>query len=266
MPRLGVGLITFNRRDSVMESLARVRRLTTEESALIVVADDGSSDGTREAIGATGVPLVGGVNRGIAWNKNRALFLLGELLGCEAVILLEDDVLVNESGWERDWIEATRRWGHVNWAAPWIGEYFDFGDGTPESPIMSTVTSAQCAAFSADALRYAGYMDPRFQGFGHEHIEHSRRLVRCGHGGIDRMVDGREYLRFALINANFIMAPSISHFDEPQSERNRAIAHVAMADRRYRAPWANEEDMARFREEMRCAMAGGFEAFRLGRA
>ena len=163
-----------------------------------------------DAVRALGIPVAGGVNRGIAWNKNRALYLLSAVMGCDVVLLLEDDVHPDGLGWERPWVEGAARWGHLNWAAPWIADRFVSGAGTPQDPTMCSVTSAQCAVFSAEALRYAGYFDPRFRGFGHEHVEHSRRMIRCGYGGTDHVADGREQVLFALLDGRFSMARSES--------------------------------------------------------
>ena len=86
--RLGIGIITFNRKELVGSTIDRVRALTREPDVALVIADDGSSDGTLEMLREKQVPVVTGINMGIAWNKNRALFLLSHLLGCESVILL----------------------------------------------------------------------------------------------------------------------------------------------------------------------------------
>ena len=45
--------------------------------------------------------VVTGRNMGIAWNKNRALFLLGAIAQCDVVILLEDDSFPTSDGWDR---------------------------------------------------------------------------------------------------------------------------------------------------------------------
>ena len=117
--RVGIGIITYNRKDVLAETLARVRAHTTHPYDL-VVADDGSWDGTAELVRSLGIRLVTGRNMGIAWNKNRALFLLTMVLQCDVVILLEDDSSPVKDGWERAWIEASLRWGHINFAGEWL--------------------------------------------------------------------------------------------------------------------------------------------------
>ena len=88
---VGIGIVTYNRKDILNDTIDRVRAFTRQPDAALVVADDGSTDGTLAMLRDKQVPVITGVNMGIAWNKNRALFLLSHMLDCETVILLEDD-------------------------------------------------------------------------------------------------------------------------------------------------------------------------------
>ena len=210
--RLGIGITTYNRRGILAGTIRRVRELTRHEPVHLVVADDGSQDGTQEALRKQGIPLVTGPNRGIAWNKNRALFLLSEMLRCDVVILLEDDATPTRFGWDSEWIDAAQRWGHVNYAGPWLQPHFVSGAGTPADPVLCSALTAQCAAFSREALAFGGYFDPRFQGYGHEHVEHTRRLARAGYGGCDQgSEDGQDKVLYRLIEGGVAMAVSGSH-------------------------------------------------------
>ena len=104
--RVGIGIITFNRKDVLLETLSRVRA-HTQSPCVLAVADDGSEDGTADAVRSQNVTLVTGQNMGIAWNKNRALFLLGAIVQCDVVILLEDDLFPTKDGWEEEWVQAS---------------------------------------------------------------------------------------------------------------------------------------------------------------
>jgi hypothetical protein len=139
---------------------------------------------------AQGITVVTGPNMGVAWNKNRALFLLGTMLRCDVVILLEDDSYPVRDGWTNAWVQASERWGHVNLAGEWFRDSFLRGTGTIDDPILSKDVSAQCSGFSRPALLFGGYLDSRFRGWGHEHVEHTRRLLRIGYGGTYEEVDG----------------------------------------------------------------------------
>jgi hypothetical protein len=209
------------------------------------------------------VPVITGANMGIAWNKNRALFLLSYVLGCETVILLEDDTQPCRTGWEAEWMDATRRWGHVNYAADWMHEHFESGTGTPADPMLSLAVTAQCSAYSREALTYGGYYDPRFKGYGHEHVEHTRRLMRIGYGGIDEHVNGMERVRYFMIKGDLTVVNSKSYFNSEEEERNCQLARQLLRVHGYRAPWGSDDELRQFRSETASAMSDGPDRFRL---
>lgn len=252
--RIGIGIVTYNRREVLAATVDKVRRFTRHAAVDLVVADDGSTDGTLPWLRDNNVPVVGGVNMGIAWNKNRALYLLSEMLRCDAVILLEDDTQPAKPGWEAEWIAAARLWGHANFAAPWMNDMFLSGEGTAIDPIVCDAITAQCAVFSRESLLFGGFYDSRFKGYGHEHVEHTRRLVRVGFGGTDHFVDGQLQMRYKLIRGDIDVVSVPSYLDEAQVERNRLIAGPLMMDQTFRAPWQNDTELKQFRAEVGSAM------------
>lgn len=172
---LGIGIVTYNRRDVLLGTLDAVLRHTRAPSRLLV-ADDGSTDGTVEAVHDLRIPVVTGQNAGVAWNKNRVLFALR---GCDPIILLEDDTRPSAPGWEAPLADGARRWGHVNLAGDWFAHAFVSGAGTADDPILARETSGQCSAFSAEALAWVGYLDTRFKGYGFANTS-STRCASCG--------------------------------------------------------------------------------------
>jgi glycosyltransferase involved in cell wall biosynthesis len=260
---VGIGIITYNRKEILNDTIDRVRAYTRQTGATLVVADDGSTDGTLAMLRDKQVPVITGVNMGIAWNKNRALFLLSHMLGCESVILLEDDTQPTRAGWEDEWMAATRRWGHVNFAGDWMKPHFESGAGTSGDPIHSRMVTAQCSAYSSEALTYGGYLDPRFKGYGHEHVEHTRRLLRVGYGGTDEIIDGKERVRYYMINGDLQVVTSKSYFDSDEEASNLQLARTIMGQQGYRAPWGDDREMRQFRAETESAMSDGINRFRL---
>jgi GT2 family glycosyltransferase len=258
---VGIGLITYNRKGVLRDTLELLRRNTVHPNTSLVVADDGSTDGTRDMLDGLGVAYVTGDNGGVAWNKNRALFVLEEIAHSDVVILLEDDTAPTAYGWDTPWIKAAVRYGHMNVALEETNEHYLGGSGTVADPIISTLITAQCACFSREALRFAGYFDPRFKGYGHEHVEHSIRMVRCGYGGHEQMVQGRMKMVFKLLRSEFTLRPVKSFGSQEASDRNLALTQRIVVEQHYRAPWQDEAEMVRFRAEMRDAHArhpGGF--------
>lgn len=260
---VGIGIVTYNRKAILSDTIDRVRALTRQPGAALVVADDGSTDGTLAMLRDKQVPVITGINMGIAWNKNRALFLLSHMLGCQTVILLEDDTRPNRAGWEREWMEAAQRYGHVNYAGDWMREHFLSGAGTVDDPIRCKMVTAQCSAYSHTALTYGGYFDPRFRGYGHEHVEHTRRLVRVGYGGTDERINGEELVRYNLIKGDMTVVSSQSYFDRAEEERNLQLAREIMGEQGYRSPWGKDNELRQFRAEIESAMNHGLEHFRL---
>jgi glycosyltransferase involved in cell wall biosynthesis len=251
--RVGIGVITYNRKDVLAETLARVRAHTTSPHEL-VVADDGSLDGTAELVRSLGVRLVTGRNMGIAWNKNRGLFLLSMLLRCDVVILLDDDSSPIKDGWEQDWIAASLRWGHINFAGEWLRSAFVGGSGTPDDPYLSTHVTAQCSGFSRTALLYGGYFDSRFRGYGQEHVEHTRRLVRIGFGGTYENVGGDVVPIYRLLRADISVRSQHTYANPGEQERNTLWCRQLLFDETYRMPWREDAELLQFRTEMDAAL------------
>jgi glycosyltransferase involved in cell wall biosynthesis len=261
--KVGIGIVTYNRREILSDTIDKVRAFTRQPDAALVVADDGSSDGTLAMLRDKQVPVITGINMGIAWNKNRALFLLSHMLDCEIVILLEDDTQPTRTGWEAEWIQAAERWDHINYAGDWMQQYFVSGAGTAADPVHASMLTAQCAAYSSTALTFGGYFDPRFRGYGHEHVEHTRRLVRVGYGGMDERIDGAERVRYFLIKGDVTVVSSQSHHNSIDEERNLQLARGIMGQQGYRSPWGEDNELRQFRSETESAMSDGPERFRL---
>jgi glycosyltransferase involved in cell wall biosynthesis len=257
---VGIGIVTYNRKAILSDTIDKVRAFTRQPNAALVVADDGSSDGTLAMLRDQQVPVITGINMGIAWNKNRALFLLSHMLGCETVILLEDDTIPNREGWEEPLIEAGKRWGHINFAGDWLHKHALSGSGTAEDPVRSKMVCAQCSVYSRAALTFGGYFDPHFRGYGHEHVEHSHRLVRAGYGGTDDETNGVLYY---LIGGDLTMVASHSHYKPEEEQRNLELARRLMVHEGYRSPWSENNELRQFRSEIESAMIDGPERFRL---
>lgn len=260
---VGIGIVTYNRRSIVADTIDRVRQFTHHPDAVMVVADDGSSDGTLEMLREKRAPVITGVNMGIAWNKNRALFLLTHMLGCETVILLEDDTRPTRSGWEANWMQGATRWGHVNFASDWMLDHAVSGAGTVADPVLSRHVTAQCSAYASAALTFGGYLDSRFRGYGHEHVEHTRRLIRVGYGGSDHRVDGQEQVRYVLIKGDLEVVASESYQKAEEQELNQSLARTLMNEHGYRAPWRGDAEVRQFRAETESALSDGSDRFRL---
>ncbi|WP_048861032.1 glycosyltransferase family 2 protein, partial [Acidisphaera rubrifaciens] len=247
--RLGIGIATYNRRDLVLATVGRVLAHTVHPYTL-AVADDGSRDGTADALRAQHVTTIAGPRRGTAWNKNRLLFYLVELARCDVVILLEDDTFPATRGWERDWILAAARHGHVNHAPAAIADTRLAGAGTGEDPYLAPMLTSHAAGFSREAVLFGGYFDTRFTFCGHENVEYAQRLLRHGYGGVQVAAHGGISAAFYLVRGGVTVTTPPSHVTEATLGRNREMAERIAGDAAPRTPWRDLNDMEQFRAEL----------------
>jgi GT2 family glycosyltransferase len=248
--QLGIGVITYNRKARVLETLKFVVAYTRTDH-ILVVADDGSTDGTVDAVRQSGWRCITGNNSGVAANKNRALFYLQEINPCDRIILLEDDTIPTVSGWDQSWVAAIDKWGHVNIASDAHMGFSVGGTGTLDDPMMCTVISAQCSGFSREAIAFVGFFDPRYGKYGGEHVEHSRRLLRAGYGGTKVLFNG------GLVDGFYGLRGALAvHSDESfGSSDDRAyaalITDIVSDNPLFRAAYYNDSGLHRLRNEIK---------------
>ena len=243
---VGIGITTFNRKGMLCRCIERVRR-HTNAPFILFVADDGSEDGTTEILAESGVTYVSPSNRGIAWNKNRALFYLHEVARCEYIILLEDDTYPNKDGWEQDWIEAIKLYGHVNLYPSHWKVNCEGGTGTPADPFLGKSLTGQCTGFSREAMTLVGYLDTRFRHYGFEHVEHTERFMRAGFGG--DYTEPKGFLPY-LISSHLRVEGLDKAPDEDGIRQNIPIYKQLQGQQIHRQAWRGDEELFIFRSEL----------------
>lgn len=248
--RLGIVIDTY-RRLARLRQLVEALRTLTETPFELVVAADGGGDGSVEWCRREGIRVVTGINRGVCWNKNRGLFSL-EALGCDPILLFEDDTIPVTPGWERDWIEGTRQWHHLSFAHGKLEGSFVAGDGTPEHPYVSRASTAQCSSISAAALRAIGYFDTRFRGYGIGHKEWTYRIMRSAFGFKRRQVGKGLPSKMKLyISGGLAGFDDLTHARGAEIIANRALyAGIRGKEAPFRLPWVNDAERAAFLAEL----------------
>lgn len=252
--RIGIAVTTLNRREMVTHQITALRRLTTGPFHL-VICDDGSHDGTPQALRDAGEIVIAGPNRGVAWNKNRGIFYLMAVCGCDIVILLDDDVMPVEPGWQSRWVEAAANFGHVNFVFANMGEGLDDTACTAASPGLSTILVGQCIAFHRYAWSMVGYMDPRFGKYGHEHTEFTNRFLHNGFGGVVTTKNGQPLHHYYVIGGGIYILVAKSLGTAADASANAAIWQTIEheAPHTYRAPWHDDRQKRDFLAEIRLA-------------
>jgi glycosyltransferase involved in cell wall biosynthesis len=255
---LGIGVITYNRLARLRETLDALEKYTTTPYKLFV-ADDGSTDNTKEYLCRAGIPHHSSRNRGVAWNKNRALFYFLNIDGIDTIILLEDDTRPTRKGWENVWIAAAWKLGHANLAGGWFINGTESGTGTPDDPFMSASISGQCIVFSRAAVAVVGYYDSRFRGFGCEHVEHSQRMVRAGIGGKFNPACVQAPFLFALVMADLNVTFEHSFMTPEKVAEGVRVMQALHGQPIYREPWQNKAEKSVFLAEMAESGVDGWE-------
>lgn len=246
--RLGIAITTYNRAETLLKQISLIRRLSVSEIEL-VVCDDGSSDHTLEALAQNGVLTVGGVNRGIAWNKNRGLFYLFTYTDVDVVILLDDDALPRLHGWDAEIVHAARRYGHINCLPPSMAHYALAGGMTAEDVGISELIGGMCLGISRVAFASVGFMDPRFGAYGHEHTDYSRRFLRAGYGGFIKTTPAGAANHYYVIDGGIELAALPSNGSQADEQANAEIFAQIANDPIYRLPWRDDTQRAAFLAE-----------------
>ena len=194
---------------------------------------------------------------GIAWNKNRALFLLSAVMQCDTVILLEDNWSPTQDGWEMNGLRRAQRWGHANLRAPGSATASSSGAGTARRSDPEQRCYRPVQQVSSTALLYGGYFDFRFRGYGQEHVEHTRRLLRVGYGGTYEDIAGEVRPIYKLLKSSIEVLSGHSFSNAADRERNWLMCRQLLFDETYRMPWRDDTEMTQFRAEMQAALAQG---------
>ncbi len=243
--RPGIAIITYKRADWLDKCLSAVRSNTAGPYDLIVVCDSDEDAETMAVCKKHGVDAIFAPNRGVVWNKNRALFHFMNQTDCDPIILLEDDTYPMESGWLDQWVDAANRWHHVNYSHPALfaeGRKPVSGDGTPAHPHIHTLVTGQCTAVSRHAMQTAGYLDTRFSGYGHGHVEWTRRHANLLY---KNNVEGfsASTMLFLSIKGGIRSENAPSFRNAEDVARNAEVLRVAIRHApRYLEPWKSDSE------------------------
>lgn len=237
--KVGIGISSYNRQDSLYDCLNGVRKFTTRNCE-ILVSDDGSMDNSVDVAKILGFKVIANQNKGVAYNKNRLLYNL-MLKGCDIIILLEDDVMPVADGWEDIWIEGAKTYGSVFFLTN-----CDVGKGTLVSPFISKDTTAQLLALDREAITKVGFFDPRFKGFGYEHCEYQNRLAINGFGGINF----RHGFGFFALNSDKLVNLDVeSTADEDKMAQNSKLYVETFGQKNFVIPVLSKDEVNTFRQE-----------------
>jgi len=185
-----VAICHYNRLNNLTEIVEAVLD-TTAPGTKVFVCDDGSTKGT----GAFGVKsiidylpkdiiLIRGPNKGVAANKNRALWAMQD---CQYMCILEDDLIPTEKGWFETYEEAARRSNIHHFCRvqdkqveETVSNFSKYMQKHSLTPIYGPSPRGDLTFITSSVLRAVGAFNPLFSGAGYAHGEFSSRVYKAG--------------------------------------------------------------------------------------
>ena len=201
MEKYILGITTYNRKRRLKKLIESLK--ATYESNFnwkIIVADDGSSDGTLEYLKGINIPdmpiiIIRNNRQGIHHQFNT---IINELMKLEFnyCFKCDDDVEFIQPGWEKLYVDAINEYGYHHLC------HFD-PDWQPgknlKNPIRKGKLVSYCSAkdvqgafftLTPDIIKRVGYMDTKNFGFrGVGHIDYTTRACRAGYNNINHPFD-----------------------------------------------------------------------------
>lgn len=179
----GVGIVTYNRSKYLGEVIKSV--VDTVTDAKIVVADDGSTDETSYIVSQfKDIFYVRGPNKGVAHNKNRALFTLQN---CSYIAIIEDDLVAIEPGWFELYQKAAHYSGIHHFCRvqdkevpETIPEFSADMINQKLTPIYGESPRGDLTFITKAVINKIGGLNPQFIGVGYAHGEWSNRAFNAG--------------------------------------------------------------------------------------
>lgn len=183
---IGVGILSYNRLDSLQRLVESIRRHTDLHQTTIFISDDGSTDERLQRYLAElaekreFVVLPVQANLGIAGNSNRLLRCLSRFKHC---LLLNDDVEVLANGWDSFYAHRLQEANFQHFIHRQPGIYgATKGTKTTHNGVdiwrVDDKPQGAVLAFTADYLATVGYFDESIFGqYGSEHVDWSSRAA-----------------------------------------------------------------------------------------
>jgi glycosyltransferase involved in cell wall biosynthesis len=269
--QLSVIIPTYNRREILLKTLEAYKRQTASDGIMeVVVVDDGSTDGTGEAVARSAlsspfpIKLLRQDNRGLAAARNHGIRgAKGEL------ILFGDDDIIPTANLVAEHIAWNKKYparsdatlGLVAWspdvnATPfmeWLGRdgvLFSFGHFSPGSEVGPSCSYFCNTSVKKCFLLEEGMFDEDFRAYGYEDTELGYRLTKkglrlfynpdaVGHHN-KRMTFADVCRRAVLVDAAFKLfaakVPEIACGDQATSGRGSASRRVLKRMARLMAP------------------------------
>jgi GT2 family glycosyltransferase len=223
-----LSVTTYNRLPFLQEMLQGFFRYTKNKNEwILIIADDGSSDGTKDFIEKLDFPNTIKIynNRVGISNQTNSIFL--ELAKFKEFVCFkaDDDMMFIKEGWDRLYLEAMKLSGfqHLCFDHPLFNQFGEFKENVFLKPVVNEPVLARTPTMFTKGCFYTitnsilesvGYMDSEIFFHGFEHIDYSMRCARAGFNDPKHIFDAKNSDLF--LSYRFPILGS----DRPSLERN----------------------------------------------
>jgi GT2 family glycosyltransferase len=183
---IGVGILSFNRKDSVSRLVESIRKFTDLSKTTVFISDESTDAPTKDYIRTIkDMVVLDNPNRlGVAGNTNRLLRCLERF---RFKLILNDDVEIIASGWENLYSYAMNVTGYHHFCMRQPGICgATISDGIIQDikgiKVQTIQEKPQGAIFAYDNVAHntVGYFDENFGTYGMEHVDWSNRVCISG--------------------------------------------------------------------------------------
>ncbi len=222
-PKIVMSITTWNRCDYLKECIDSFERTRSPDyDWVLIISDDGSTDGTLEYLENLLLPHEVHVIRNksrYACGQTNTIFELCQKIGFDFAFKIDDDILFKKRGWDKLYIDAARASGyphlcHRNWqqftalkrkanpsfAAP--PPHID-GSGHCETIVGVWECDGCLFTFTSEMIDKVGFCDEgNFPIRGQWHIDYSIRCCRAGFNDPKYFYDARDSNQYIELQAN----------------------------------------------------------------
>jgi len=205
---IGVGILSYNRPNSLKRLIDSITRFTDLSSTTIFISDDGSTDQDLikyldNLIETHKFCVIKNTeNIGIAGNSNRLLQCLARFKYC---LLLNDDMEILKTGWDTFYFNAMDITGLEHFIFRQPGIYAaDLGIPRQYNDINLLYTDSKpqgaALAFLSKSLDSVGYFDESYGQYGMEHVDWSKRFFETNRNILEGHYDVQNSMDYFKLN------------------------------------------------------------------
>jgi glycosyltransferase involved in cell wall biosynthesis len=204
-----LAITTYNRINFLKECIRSWINTRSSEEWKLIIADDGSTDGTREYLQTLNATIIFNQRNGVAHQTNTILSTLNEI-DYDLCFKCDDDILFTQSGWEYLYWNAIKKTGYEHLV--YDNPQFNLGawckDNILSIPKVYGPVVALAKIKAAKGCFYTitksvqqkiGYMDTLNFLHGYEHVDFSTRCARANLNDSNYIFDAvnsNEYINY----------------------------------------------------------------------